>query len=297
MKHTVTLGTLAALSLSLAAITPQAAAQGMAMPAAEKMQKKPAQTKPAAKAAVDPTTAEFEKFREVLEDTNPAELFELKGAELWKQKRGPKNASLEKCDLGLGPGVLKGAYVKMPRYFADVDEVMDAERRIVHCMVTLQGFNAGELAKKPFSDDHHTPDPVSLVTYVAAQSKGMKIAVPQKHAKERVAFEVGREVFNYRAGPYDFSCATCHGENGKRIRTQMLPNLTTNEGAIAAFQGWPGYRLTGGVMHTIQWRMNDCFRQQRFPEPGYVSETITTLLTYMGVNANGHVYKGPGIKR
>jgi sulfur-oxidizing protein SoxA len=128
---------------------------------------------------------------------------------------------------------------------------------------------------------------VSLVTFVAGQSRGMKIAVPQKHPKERETFEIGREIFFYRAGAYDFSCASCHGEDGKRIRTQQLPNFTKPEQAIRAFQGWPGYRMTGGVMHTLQWRMWDCFRQQRFPEPGYVSDT----------NASGQVYKGPGIKR
>src|SRR3990172_4890779 len=127
----------------------------------------------------DAVTAEFEKFREVLEDANPAELFEAKGEELWKARRGPKNASLEQCNLGLGPGVVKGAYVQLPRYFADVDKVMDAERRIVHCMVTLQGFSADELAKRPFSSAVATPDPVALVTYVAGQSRGMKIAAPQ----------------------------------------------------------------------------------------------------------------------
>jgi sulfur-oxidizing protein SoxA len=84
---------------------------------------------------------------------------------------------------------------------------------------------------------------------------------------------------------------------GKRIRRQDLPDLASKEQAINGYQGWPGYRLTGGLMHTLQWRMNDCFRQQRFPEPGYVSETITDLLTYLAVNANGHVYTGPGIKR
>jgi L-cysteine S-thiosulfotransferase len=242
-------------------------------------------------------SAEFEKFRDIMEDASPAELFEAKGEELWKTKRGPNNASLEKCDLGLGPGVLKGAYVRMPRYFADADQVMDAERRIVHCMVTLQGFKAEDLAKKPFSSGAGTPDPVSLVTYVAAQSRGMKIAIPQKHPKEREAYKVGEEIFNYRAGSWDFSCASCHGEDGLRIRTQDLPNLASKKQAIAAFQSWPGYRMTGGLMHTLQWRLNDCFRQQRFPEPGYVSETISDLMTYLGVNANGHVYKGPGIKR
>ena len=273
---------------------------GLAVACAAQAQKKEAAApskKAAASAAKDAVTAEFEKFREVMEDASPAELFEAKGEVLWKAKRGPMNASLEQCDLGLGPGVLKGAYVRMPRYFADADQVMDAERRIVHCMVTLQGFKAGDLAKQPFSSLSRTPDPVVLVTYVAGQSRGMKIAVPQKHPKEREAYDVGREIFNFRAGPWDFSCASCHGESGKRIRTQDLPNLTSKEEAIRAVQGWPGYRMTGGFMHTLQWRMNDCFRQQRFPEPGYASETIADLLTYMGVNANGHVYKGPGIKR
>jgi len=241
--------------------------------------------------------AEFKKFRDIMEDASPAELFEVKGQELWKTKRGPKHASLEKCDLGRGPGVVKGAYVRMPRYFADADQVMDAERRIVYCMVTLQGFKEKDLAKKPFSSATKTPDVVSLVTYVAAQSRGMKIAVPQKHPRERDAYKVGEEIFHYRAGPWDFSCATCHGSDNLRIRTQDLPNLSSKKGAIAAFEGWPGYRMTGGRMHTLQWRLNDCFRQQRFPEPGYVSETLSDLLTYMGVNANGHVYKGPGIKR
>ena len=277
---------------------------GFALAYAAHAQQKPvaapkaaAQVKQAAGAPKSAVTAEFEKFREVMEEASPAELFEAKGEDLWKAKRGPKNASLEQCDLGLGPGVLKGAYVQMPRYFADADQVMDVERRIVHCMVTLQGYRAEDLAKQPFSNQSRTPDPVSFVTYVAGQSRGMKIAVPQKHAKEREAYDVGREIFNFRAGPWDFSCASCHGESGKRIRTQDLPNLTSKEEAIRAFQGWPGYRMTGGLMHTLQWRMNDCFRQQRFPEPGYASETIADLLTYMGVNANGHLYKGPGIKR
>ncbi|MEK7437413.1 MAG: sulfur oxidation c-type cytochrome SoxA [Pseudomonadota bacterium] len=271
------------------------ALSGLALACAAQAQQTAAPKKAAAK--VDRVAAEFEKFNKMMAEASPAELFEAKGEELWKAKRGPKNASLEKCDLGLGPGVVKGAYVKMPRYFADAGQMMDAERRIVYCMVTLQGFKEADLAKKPFSNGAYVPAPVALVTYVAAQSRGMKIAVPQKHAMEREAYKIGEEIFNYRAGPWDFSCASCHGEDGKRIRTQNLPNLSKKEGANRAFQGWPGYRMTGGLMHTLQWRMNDCFRQQRFPEPGYASETIADLLTYMGVNANGNRYSGPGIKR
>jgi sulfur-oxidizing protein SoxA len=251
----------------------------------------------ALEAGAQSAVEEIAKYREALAQGNPAELWEARGEALWKQRRGPKNASLEQCDLGLGPGVVKGAYVLMPRYFADVDRVMDAEARIVHCMITLQGFTYAELAKQPFSSLTRTPEPVSLVTYVAAQSRGMKVAAPQSHPKERAAYAMGKEIFFYRAGAYDFSCASCHSVDDKRIRTQPMPNFTKPEQAIRAVQGWPGYRMTGGVMHSLQWRMNDCFRQQRFPEPGYASETLSALLTYVTVNANGHVYRGPGIKR
>ena len=90
------------------------------------------------------------EYRKMLEDGNPAELFEMKGQELWKQKRGPKAVSLEQCDLGKGPGVVKGAFVELPRYFADTNKVQDLESRLVSCMETLQGFNGAEIAKTAF---------------------------------------------------------------------------------------------------------------------------------------------------
>ena len=125
----------------------------------------------------------------------------------------------------------------------------------------------------------------------------MKIAVPLDDPHVREAWNVGKAMAAYRAGPYDFSCNTCHGSDGKRIRMQNLPNISTPRGAMMGVQGWPGYRMTGGVMLTHQWRMADCFRQQRFPQPKYASEAVSNLLTYMIGNANGQTYKGPGIKR
>src|SRR5216110_1559466 len=50
------------------------------------------------------TVDEIAKYRAALQDGNPAELWEARGEELWKQKRGPKQTSLEQCDLGLGAG-------------------------------------------------------------------------------------------------------------------------------------------------------------------------------------------------
>ena len=85
------------------------------------------------------TVAEIERYRQMLQDGNPAELVSAKGEGMWAAKRGPKNASLEKCDLGMGPGVVKGAYAKLPRYFADTDQVMDFESRLVAFSLEVDG--------------------------------------------------------------------------------------------------------------------------------------------------------------
>src|SRR5829696_7458805 len=96
------------------------------------------------------TADEIAKYRAALQDGNPAELWEARGEAMWKEARGPSKVSLEKCDLGLGAGAVKGAYAQMPRYFADADRVMDLETRLVHCMVTQQGYKPEDAKRNPF---------------------------------------------------------------------------------------------------------------------------------------------------
>jgi sulfur-oxidizing protein SoxA len=43
--------------------------------------------------------------------------------------------------------VVKGAFVELPRYFADTGKVQDLESRLLTCMEALQGLNAAEIAK------------------------------------------------------------------------------------------------------------------------------------------------------
>ncbi len=242
--------------------------------------------------------AELEKYRQMLQDGNPADLVSLKGEGMWKQARGPKNVSLEKCDLGLGTGVVKNAYAQLPRYFADVDAVMDFESRLVHCMVTLQGFNREEVIKAPFSrEGQSATDLEALTAFVVEESKGATVAIPQKHPKEVASFQRGEKIFFFRGGPYDFSCASCHAVDGQRIRLQDLPNLNKTEQAQKAFATWPAYRVSQGALRTMQWRVYDCFRQQRFPEMKYISQASVDLITYLGVKAQGGKMDSPAIKR
>jgi sulfur-oxidizing protein SoxA len=236
------------------------------------------------------------EYRRMLEDGNPAELFEAKGEELWKHKRGPNNASLERCDLGQGPGVVKGVFVTLPRWFADTAQVQDLESRLVSCMATLQGLDAAAIAKTPFGQGEMA-NVTALATWVTAQSRGLRFALPQSHPEERRSYEIGKRAFFYRAGTHDFACASCHGQADKRIRLQELPDLTGNPGDGIGFAAWPAYRVSNGQMWGMQLRLNDCYRQQRFPYPGFGSEVTIALATYMGVNAKGAMSIAPSIKR
>ncbi len=244
------------------------------------------------------TQAELEKYRQMLGDGNPAELLVMRGEELWKTARGPRKASLEGCDLGKGPGVVRGSYAELPRWFADTDAVMDAEARIVHCIVTLQGLDRTEVVRRPFSGTGQKQTELeALVAFVVEESRGVSINLPQSHPKERAAFQRGEKIFFFRGGPYDFSCASCHGEDDKRIRLQDLPNLLKTEPAQRAFATWPAYRVSQGAMRTMQWRIYDCFRQQRFPELEYISPASIDLITFLGVRAQGGKMDSPAIKR
>lgn len=236
------------------------------------------------------------EYRAMLQDGNPAELYEAKGEALWKQKRGPKNASLEKCDLGKGPGVVKGAFVELPRHFADTERVQDMESRLLTCMETLQGLNAAEIAKTPFGRGEQN-NVTALAAWIASESRGMKFNLPQDHVQEKTMYEVGKRVFFARGGTHDFSCASCHSVDGQRIRLQDLPNLTKSPGAGAGFGAWPAYRVSNGQLWGMQLRLNDCYRQQRFPYPLFGSDVTIALGVYMGVNGKGGESIAPALKR
>jgi len=237
---------------------------------------------------------EIQKYRQMLQEGNPAELSEARGEELWTTPRGPNKATLEQCDLGQGAGKLAGAYAQLPRYFADTGKVQDVESRLVTCMITLQGLSREQATKDWYKANS---DLESLVTYVAGKSKGARIDVPAKHPSEAEMYAVGETLFFRRAGPLDFSCATCHSQEERRIRLQELPNFLTGAGARSTMAQWPAYRVSQGSVWTMERRLIDCIRQMRWPEPQYLSDAMVSLQVYLQKQANGAVMEAPGIKR
>lgn len=241
--------------------------------------------------------SEIQKYRQMVAEDSPAELYELQGEALWKKPQGPNKVSLEKCDLGKGAGVVKGAYATLPRYFADAERVMDLETRLLYCMTTLQGRSREEATKHVFGDADQGSEFELLSAYIAGQSRGAELAPGTMQPKEKAAYELGKALFFHRAGPWDFSCASCHSEEGKRIRMQDLPLLSKPEGARPVMATWPAYRVSTSSFVTMEWRLTDCYRQMRMPEPVFGSDTIVALNLFLTTTAKGEPYRGPGVKR
>jgi L-cysteine S-thiosulfotransferase len=233
---------------------------------------------------------EIQRYQQMIAEGSPVELYELQGEALWKK-------SFEKCDLGMGVGVVKGAYARLPRYFKDTDRVMDLESRLLHCMTSLQGRSLQDATRRLFGNDDRASEMELLSAYVAGQSRGARMAPGADHPKERAAFALGRAMFFHRAGAWDFSCASCHGEADKRIRMQDLPLLYKPQYARAVVASWPAYRVSNSQFKTMQWRINDCYRQMRMPEPTFGSEATVALTMFLTVTGKGEPYRGPGTKR
>lgn len=243
---------------------------------------------------------EIEKYRAMINDpmANPGYLSVDRGEILWTQKRGAKNVGLETCDLGEGPGKLEGAYAKLPRYFKDADRVMDLEQRLLHCMKSIQELDTADVIRRRFGGPNFTSDMQDLVAFIANKSNGMKYQPQLAHAKEQEMLAVGETLFHRRGGSMDFSCATCHGESGKRIRLQGLPDFSKpGKDAQDTMGSWPTYRVSQSQARTMQHRLWDCYRQMRHPIPEYGSDGITALTAYMVKMAEGGEITVPSIKR
>lgn len=251
-------------------------------------------------APADDGEKEIERYREMINDpmANPGYLAVDRGEQLWALKRGEKNVSLEACDLGEGPGKLDGAYAKLPRYFKDADKVMDLEQRLLFCMKTVQSLDTTDVVARRFSKPGVQSDMEDLVAFIANKSNGMKIDPQLAHPREQEMAALGEAFFHMRAGQYNYACSSCHGQTGKRIRLQQLPDLSIKgKDAQGAMGTWPTYRVSQSALRTMQHRMWDCFRQQRLAEPVYGSDVVTALTVYLNKQAAGGELTVPSIKR
>lgn len=298
----------AAKAASAPPAAPKAAMPATPPPATPKMAAPAAAPTPAQKAAMSAadqdaaTERGLQQYRRMLRDdpwSNPALLDSDRGEDLWSAKKGPQKVSLaETCDLGKGVGKVDGAFAEMPRYFEDADRVQDTESRVLWCMERFQDFDSAAFRKSPHpSGGQPVKDIGAIAAFISYKSSGMKIASKADHPKEKEAIALGEELFFRRQGPFDFSCATCHAESGKRIRLQPLPFLSDQKEAKEVVGEWPAYRVSSTHVMTMQHRLLDCYWQMRLHRLDFGSDVSVALSAYLYDRARDGEIAAPGLKR
>lgn len=224
-------------------------------------------------------------------DDNPAYFVVDDGKALFEQKRGPKKVSLEQCDFGKGPGVIDGAYAEMPRYFKDTGKVMHLETRLVHCMKTVQGFAKDDPAMKKKGQIR------AMMAYIGARSNGYKWNPPMGHPLEKAMRDAGEVMFYRRSSVLDFSCNTCHGEAGKKIRASVLPSVNEPKEWTKAVS-WPAKRVGRGTnARTPSQRVLGCYWQMRKGKINGRSDAAVAMFSFWTDAARGEPAILPDLKR
>jgi hypothetical protein len=139
------------------------------------------------------------------QDGNPADLFEAKGEDLWKQKRGPKAASLEQVRPGQGAWGHQGRVSSSCRATSPtpVKKVQDLE--IAH-RANLHGDAAGPRCRSRFRErrrsgkgEHGQHDGAGhLGSRRRIQGHGSSTCRRCTRRKSDVAYEVGKRLFFQR---------------------------------------------------------------------------------------------------
>ena len=176
---------------------------------------------------------------------------------------------------------------------------MDLETRLVWCMVTLQGFSEADAQKNPFGNGNDRKSDIeALVAYVTSESRGVKMNVALAHPKEAEMYRIGEKMFYFRGGTHDFGCVTCHGEDGKRIRLQDLPNLTTNRGRAEGVHDVARVpRVAGRAAHASSGDCTTASASSASRSSIFGSDASIALTMFLARNANGASFDAPAIKR
>jgi L-cysteine S-thiosulfotransferase len=224
-----------------------------------------------------------------------------RGRRLWQLRRGPRHASLEGCDLGLGSGRVVGTFAHLPRHFSDTGRVMDLESRLLWCAGAQQELQPASLLNVRAIEGVLASEIEDLAAYVASLSISWRLSAPMEHARERQALAVGQALYARRQGPLDFSCATCHGDsapgaasqpsaqavNVVRVQSirvwqgQALPALSSAAEAQATIPSWPAWRASQGALRTLQGRLGACFWHMGVEPPAPASDAMIALVSYL----------------
>ena len=138
-----------------------------------------------------------------------------------------------------GSGQARGRLRRLPRYFADADKVHGprAAAAVVHgdaAEARHQGRRQPAASPAPAARSGHGGSRrVRRQQILGAEDRPSRSRIPRRRRR----YALGEAMFFRRSAIMDFACATCHAEDGKRIRLQALPDLSRADQAAQGDDG------------------------------------------------------------
>jgi len=174
---------------------------------------------------------------------------------------------------------MNGVAARYPAVDPVLGRPVDLEQRINLCRTERQ-----QTAPLPFE----STELLALTAFVAHQSKGLPIAIPDDPQTRRFG-DAGREIFERRQGQLNLSCAQCHDDNwGQQLGGAVIPQAHPT--------GYPLYRLEWQSLGSLRRRLRNCLVGMRAePYPDDAPE-IVDLELYLAWRARGLVIETPAVR-
>jgi L-cysteine S-thiosulfotransferase len=209
---------------------------------------------------------------------NPGMLAVLDGEALWNRGEGPAGKSCDSCH-GDAHASMKGVAARYPAVDAALGRPVDLEQRINLCRAKHQ-----QTAPLPFD----SAELLALTAFVAHQSKGQPIAIPDDPRSRRF-IDAGREIFKRRQGQLNLSCAQCHDDNwGQKLGGAVIPQAHPT--------GYPLYRLEWQALGSLRRRLRNCLigmRAETYPND---APEIVDLELYLAWRARALAVDTPAVR-
>ena len=207
---------------------------------------------------------------------NPGLLWLLDGEAQWKEKAGRKVQSCSGCH-GDASDSMKGVAARYPAYHPE-SGAMNIEGRINLCRTKHMDAPGFALESKEL---------LALTMFVAAQSKGLPIAIDERKLMPQV--EQGRRIYDSRQGQLNLSCAQCHDDNwGKTLAGSTIPQGHPT--------GYPQYRLEWQSVGSLHRRLRNCLTGMRAENYMSGSPELIALEAYLMSRAQGMPIENPAVR-
>ena len=104
---------------------------------------------------------------------------------------------------------------KLPRYFKDADKVMDLEQRLLWCMENVQGLDTKDVIKRALLAARACVRHGGSRRLHRQQVDRHEDRAAARHPRKRKWPRSAKRCSTGARGVMDFSCATCHGDDGQ----------------------------------------------------------------------------------